>query len=37
MKPFVVNRYGRIFTPGFGVGAVGGDAVLHLDPAIVAR
>jgi 3-oxoacyl-[acyl-carrier-protein] synthase-3 len=27
----------RLFAPGFGAGAVGGYAVLRLDPAIVAR
>ena len=26
----------RIFAPGFGAGAVGGFAVLRIDPAIVA-
>jgi 3-oxoacyl-[acyl-carrier-protein] synthase III len=26
----------RVFAPGFGAGAVGGYAVLHVDPAIVA-
>src|SRR6516225_9617847 len=31
-----VTRRTRVFTPGFGAGAVGGYTVLHLDPAIVA-
>jgi hypothetical protein len=26
----------RVFTPGFGAGAVGGYAVMRIDPAIVA-
>ena len=26
----------RIFAPGFGAGAVGGYAVLRIDPAVVA-
>ena len=33
----VLDRPMRIFAPGFGAGAVGGYAVLRLDPAIVAR
>jgi 3-oxoacyl-[acyl-carrier-protein] synthase III len=33
----VIDRPRRLFTPGFGAGAVGGYAVLRLDPAIVAR
>jgi 3-oxoacyl-[acyl-carrier-protein] synthase III len=33
----VIDRPMRLFTPGFGAGAVGGYAVLRLDPAIVAR
>ena len=33
----VLDRPLRIFAPGFGAGAVGGYAVLRLDPAIVAR
>jgi 3-oxoacyl-[acyl-carrier-protein] synthase III len=33
----VIDRPMRIFAPGFGAGAVGGYAVLRLDPAIVAR
>jgi 3-oxoacyl-[acyl-carrier-protein] synthase III len=32
----VIARPMRIFAPGFGAGAVGGYAVLRLDPAIVA-
>ncbi len=32
----VIDRPMRIFTPGFGAGAVGGYAVLRIDPAIVA-
>ena len=32
----VISRRTRIFAPGFGAGAVGGYAVLQLDPAIVA-
>jgi 3-oxoacyl-[acyl-carrier-protein] synthase-3 len=32
----VINRPMRIFAPGFGAGAVGGFAVLRIDPAIVA-
>jgi len=32
----VISRRTRVFAPGFGAGAVGGYAVLHLDPAIVA-
>jgi 3-oxoacyl-[acyl-carrier-protein] synthase-3 len=32
----VIDRPMRIFAPGFGAGAVGGYAVLWLDPAIVA-
>ena len=31
-----ITRRTRVFAPGFGAGAVGGYAVLHLDPAIVA-
>ena len=27
----------RIFAPGFGAGAVGGYAVLRIDPAVVVR
>jgi 3-oxoacyl-[acyl-carrier-protein] synthase-3 len=33
----VIDRPMRIFAPGFGAGAVGGYAVLRLDPGIVAR
>jgi 3-hydroxy-3-methylglutaryl CoA synthase len=33
----VIDRPKRIFAPGFGAGAVGGYAVLRVDPAIVAR
>jgi 3-oxoacyl-(acyl-carrier-protein) synthase III len=32
----VITRPTRIFTPGFGAGAVGGYAVMRIDPAIVA-
>jgi 3-oxoacyl-[acyl-carrier-protein] synthase-3 len=32
----VITRPVRVFTPGFGAGAVGGYAVLRIDPAIVA-
>ena len=32
----VINRPMRIFAPGFGAGAVGGYAVMRIDPAIVA-
>jgi 3-oxoacyl-(acyl-carrier-protein) synthase III len=32
----VIDRPKRIFAPGFGAGAVGGYAVLRIDPAIVA-
>ena len=32
----VITRRTRVFAPGFGAGAVGGYAVLYLDPAIVA-
>jgi len=32
----VIDRPMRIFAPGFGAGAVGGYAVLRIDPAIVA-
>jgi 3-oxoacyl-(acyl-carrier-protein) synthase III len=32
----VINRPMRIFAPGFGAGAVGGYAVLRVDPAVVA-
>ena len=32
----VITRRTRVFAPGFGAGAVGGYAVLHVDPAMVA-
>ncbi len=32
----VISRPTRVFTPGFGAGAVGGYAVMRIDPAIVA-
>ncbi|MFL5417056.1 MAG: 3-oxoacyl-[acyl-carrier-protein] synthase III C-terminal domain-containing protein, partial [Myxococcales bacterium] len=32
----VIGRPMRIFAPGFGAGAVGGFAVLRIDPAVVA-
>ena len=32
----VIHRPTRVFAPGFGAGAVGGYAVLRVDPAIVA-
>jgi 3-oxoacyl-[acyl-carrier-protein] synthase III len=32
----VITRPTRVFTPGFGAGAVGGYAVMRIDPAIVA-
>jgi 3-oxoacyl-[acyl-carrier-protein] synthase III len=32
----VIDKPMRVFTPGFGAGAVGGYAVLRMDPAIVA-
>jgi 3-oxoacyl-[acyl-carrier-protein] synthase III len=32
----VINRPMRVFAPGFGAGAVGGYAVLRIDPAVVA-
>ncbi|MEQ9335821.1 MAG: 3-oxoacyl-[acyl-carrier-protein] synthase III C-terminal domain-containing protein, partial [Miltoncostaeaceae bacterium] len=31
----VITKRSRIFTPGFGAGAVAGYCVMHLDPAIV--
>lgn len=31
-----LTRRCRVFAPGFGAGAVGGYAVLHIDPAVVA-
>nr|MBA2579950.1 ketoacyl-ACP synthase III [Thermoleophilaceae bacterium] len=35
MHEGVIDRPMRLFAPGFGAGAVGGYAVLRLDPAIV--
>jgi 3-oxoacyl-[acyl-carrier-protein] synthase-3 len=32
----VISRPTRVFTPGFGAGAVGGYAVMRIDPAIMA-
>ena len=32
-----IDRPMRLFTPGFGAGAVGGYVVMRLDPAIVAK
>jgi 3-oxoacyl-[acyl-carrier-protein] synthase III len=32
----VISRPTRVFAPGFGAGAVGGYAVLRVDPAIIA-
>jgi 3-oxoacyl-[acyl-carrier-protein] synthase-3 len=32
----VITRPTRVFSPGFGAGAVGGYAVMRIDPAIVA-
>ena len=32
----VIDRPMRVFAPGFGAGAVGGYAVLRVDPAIMA-
>jgi 3-oxoacyl-[acyl-carrier-protein] synthase III len=32
----VIDRPTRVFAPGFGAGAVGGYAVLRVDPAIIA-
>jgi len=32
----VITGRTRVFAPGFGAGAVGGYAVLQVDPAIVA-
>jgi 3-oxoacyl-[acyl-carrier-protein] synthase-3 len=32
----VIDRPMRIFAPGFGAGAVGGYAILRMDPAVVA-
>jgi hypothetical protein len=33
----VIERPMRVFAPGFGAGAVGGYAVLRIDPAVVVR
>ena len=33
----VIDRPMRVFAPGFGAGAVGGYAVLRIDPAVVVR
>jgi hypothetical protein len=33
----VITRPTRVFAPGFGAGAVGGYAVLRVDPAVVAE
>jgi hypothetical protein len=33
----VIDRPVRIFAPGFGAGAVGGYAVMRIDPAILAE
>ncbi len=32
----VISRPTRVFAPGFGAGAVGGYAVLRVDPSIIA-
>ena len=32
----MITRPMRIFTPGFGAGAVGGYVVMRFDPAVVA-
>jgi 3-oxoacyl-[acyl-carrier-protein] synthase III len=32
----MITRPVRVFAPGFGAGAVGGYAVMRIDPAIVA-
>ena len=32
----MITRPARVFAPGFGAGAVGGYAVMRIDPAIVA-
>ena len=31
-----ITRPTRVFTPGFGAGAVGGYVVMRIDPAIIA-
>ena len=36
VREHVIHRPMRVFAPGFGAGAVGGYAVLRVDPAIVA-
>jgi 3-oxoacyl-(acyl-carrier-protein) synthase III len=36
VRDAVITRPTRVFAPGFGAGAVGGYAVLTLDPAVVA-
>ena len=36
MRDGVITRPVRVFAPGFGAGAVGGYAVMRIDPAIVA-
>ena len=33
----VIERPVRVFAPGFGAGAVGGYAVMRIDPQVVAR
>ena len=33
----IIDRPMRLFTPGFGAGAVGGYVVMRIDPEIVAR
>jgi hypothetical protein len=32
----VIDRPLRVFAPGFGAGAVGGYAVMRVDPAVIA-
>jgi 3-oxoacyl-[acyl-carrier-protein] synthase-3 len=36
VRDAVITRPTRVFAPGFGAGAVGGYAVLTVDPAVVA-
>src|SRR6266508_7135 len=36
VRDSVINRPMRLFTPGFGAGAVGGYLVMRVDPAVVA-
>ena len=36
MADGVITEPIRIFAPGFGAGAVGGYAVLRIDPAVIA-